>query len=967
MTKTTKKIQADANFQPQFPVVGIGASAGGLDAIRRFLNVLPADSGMAYIFVQHLSPTHSSILPEILEKSSPIKIVTITNGLLIEPNHFYVSPENAEIRVVHGRFQLDPLNSKHAKANTVDILMTSLGLTYQSYAVGIILSGALADGTLGLQVIKSYGGITFAQDGASAAFEGMPKSAFDSGVVDFVLPPEEIATHLISINAPFTPSGDLSESKQEDQDIFKQILTVLRVRRGVDFQYYKSSTLKRRIIRRMAINKLEKPADYLYRLRESKSEQDALYNDMLISVTHFFRDPATFNTLCNDIFPSLIQQKLSSGEPLRIWIAGCATGEEAYSMAICLQEHLGDKAATMKLQIFATDISEIAIAKARTGLYRQTELEGLSASRVAQFFTKADGEFQVTKVIRDMCVFANHNLLKDPPFSRMDLISCRNVLIYLEPVLQKRALSTFHYALNEAGYLLLGKSESIGTLTELYKTYHPAEKIYLRKGPVGRMINFTSSSKEETFRDIDRGKQNEDQQRDIYQIADEIMLAKFVPPGVLVNDKFDIIQFRGQSDTWLGQPQGKPSFNVLKIARNGLTFELRSLLQQAKKSNQPARKYGVFYEYNDLRHFLNIEVVPVIEKDEQHFLIVFQAASSTGIDPAMFNIDNHKTDENYNESQMRIEHLERELIQSRADMRVVSEEQESANEKLQSANEELSSSSEELQSLNEELETSREELQSTNEEIIVINNELVDRNDQLNNSRVYAEGIVSTIRDALIILDSTLKVIRATDGFYKKFRVKENETVGRYLYDLGEREWDIPELRKILEELLPRHKGFRDFQVRHEFKELGWRTLLLNARQLDENNKQILLAIEDVTNQNTVSSIDGHDPVVPVVEAFGIGIWSYDPATDLITGDQQWSALLQEESDSALPVARLLQKIAASDQQKIAAVFAGVQNPVIVRETFQLASGPNTFSLQGTVYQAEAGRKTYTGMLMLIN
>ncbi|RWY47860.1 CheR family methyltransferase [Mucilaginibacter gilvus] len=832
----------------QFPVVGIGASAGGLEAIKLFLQALPKKTGMAFVFVQHLSPTHVSILPEILERISPIPVVPITDGIALQQDHFYISPENTVVKTVDGMLKLEPAGPKNKKANAIDVLFSSLGSVYQSYAIGVVLSGSLNDGTVGLQIIKSYGGITFAQDEDSAAFESMPKSAVQSGVVDFILPPDEIAKHLVNINHPFNLNFlaiNEPESKQEDHDVFKQILTVLRVRRGVDFQYYKSSTLKRRIIRRMALNKIEKPADYLYRLRESKSEQDALYNDMLISVTHFFRDPLTFEMLCSDIFPALVNQKTAANEPLRIWIAGCATGEEAYSMAMCLQEYMGDKASIMKLQIFATDISETAIAKARNGLYRLNELEGLSTSRIQQFFSKMDGHYQVSKTIRDMCVFAHHNLLKDPPFSKIDLISCRNVLIYLEPVLQKRALTTFHYALNESGYLMLGKSESIGTHTDIYSPFRSAEKIYLRKGPPGRFMNVASKTSEQNFRNIDQGEQR-GEAKDIYKMADDTMLEKFVPPGLLVNDKFDIIQFRGATDNWLGQPQGKPSFNVLKLARNGLAFELRALLQQAKKSHQPSRKYGIFYQHNDLQHFLNIEVVPLRDQDEQHFLIVFQQASSTGIEPGMFEGGPSHSNANYNASELRIEHLERELIQSRADMRVVSEEQELANEELQSANEELLSGSEELQSLNEELETSKEELQSTNEEIIVINNELLDRNEQLNNSRLYAEAIINTIRDPLLILDKDLKVLRATQGFYKTFMVSERETEGQYLYDLGNKQWDIPALREVLERILPQHKDVKDYEIKWNFQTIGPKTMLLNAYQLD-NSQQIILAIKDIT------------------------------------------------------------------------------------------------------------------------
>ncbi|WP_374949734.1 CheR family methyltransferase [Mucilaginibacter sp.] len=965
---------ADSSFQPQFPVIGIGASAGGLEAIKLFIQALPEKSGMAYIFIQHLSPTHTSILPELLEKLSPIPVILITDGLVIEPDHLYITPKNVIVKTLDGKLRLQSLEQQHKKIQTIDALFTSLGVVYQSYSVGIVLSGALNDGTLGLQVIKSYGGVTFAKDELSAAFEGMPRSAVLSGVVDFVLPPDEIARHLISINDPFNSGLDKVVGKvqeMEDQDVFKQILTVLRVRRGVDFLYYKSSTLKRRIIRRMALNKIDKPADYLYRLRENKAEQDALYNDMLISVTHFFRDPQVFSTLCSDLFPSLISQKQAGNEPLRIWIAGCATGEEAYSMAICLLEYLGDKASTMKLQIFATDISEQAITKARTGLYRQNNLEGLNASQVSQFFTKVDGHYQVAKSIRDICVFASHNLLKDPPFSHIDLISCRNVLIYLEPVLQKRALSTFHYSLNETGYLLLGKSESIGTLSDIYGSYRPAEKIYLRKGPPGRFMNVTSVSKEQSFRDIDHGKKGGEARRDIYKVADDIMLAKFVPPGVLVNDKFDIVQFRGAMENWLGQSQGKPSFNILKIARNGLGFELRNLLQQAKKTNQPARKYGIFYEHNDLRHFLNIEVVPATEQEEQYYLIVFQAASSTGIEPSMFDTGSGTGHENYNEAELRVEHLERELIQSRADMRMISEEQESANEELQGANEELLSSSEELQSLNEELETSREELQSTNEEIIVINNELVDRNDQLNLARLYSESIIDTIRDPLLILDKELKILRATSGFYKQFQVTEKDTEGLYLYELGDKQWDIPALRKLLDDILPKHKEIKDFEVNHDFPVIGSRTMLLNARQLDLNNQQIILAIEDVTAKRSAESLTKEKAAAALekslrlqraMDASGIGSWHYTSQKRMMEFDDQSIALLEIEPGTIFP------------DEKINTLLGTKNNPFefslnqsandIVKIDFIGASGMN-FRLQGQASRNGENTEAYGTVMKL--
>lgn len=897
MAKNTGK----KNTVIQFPVVGIGASAGGLNAIRSFLQALPAKSGMAFVFIQHLSPNYPSILPEILQKVAPFPVHLITDNIHLEQDNLYIIPENKIVIATDGVLKLAPLNKKHKKGNTIDLFFSSLGVVHQSYAVGVILSGALSDGTLGLQVIKSYGGLTFAQDEGSAAFDSMPNSAVKTGVVDFVLPPAKIAERLVAINHPF--HTDYSEAEisdtvpEQDNETFKQILTVLRVRRGVDFTYYKQSTLKRRIIRRMAISRVEKPTDYLSFLRENKTEQDALYNDMLISVTNFFRDSQSFDVICNTIFPHLLSKK-TVNEPLRIWVAGCATGEEAYSIAICLQEQLGDKATAMKIQIFATDISETAIAKARTGIYRQNELEDVSPSRLQQFFVKLDGNYQVTKSVRDMCVFAHHNLLKDPPFSKIDLVSCRNVLIYLEPVLQKRALTTFHYSLNEEGYLMLGKSETIGSNTDIFAPFNNSEKIYTRKGPLGRFSQLNSHSREQTFREIDKSIQKESANKDIFKVADEAMLAHFMPASVLVNDKFDIIQFRGSTETWLVPPTGKPSFNVLKMAREGLTFELRNILHQAKKTNLTARKFAVFFKLNNLQHFVNMQAVPLKDTSEPHFLIIFQNASSTGIQETPIGTNAIPENVTYDVSELRIEQLEKELSQARADMRAITEEQETANEELQSANEELLSGSEELQSLNEELETSKEELQSTNEEIMIVNKELLDRNEQLNNSRLYTEGIVSTIRDPLIILDKDLRVKRATGGFYDRFKISEKETEGFYIYDLNNQQWNVPKLRELLENVLPAKKQLADVEITLSFPALGNRILCLNAREIDNINgeKLILLAIEDITDRRKVEAglaeverllSESKERLKFAVDSAGLGTWDYDPQTNELIWDKR--------------------------------------------------------------------------------
>lgn len=834
----------------QFPVVGIGASAGGLDALKKFLEALPPNPGMAFVFIQHLHPNHVSILPDILENFSPIPVLPITDNILIEINKLYIIPENKAVTTTDGILQLSERPKEQKKNDVIDQFFSSLGIVHQSFATGIVLSGALNDGTVGLQVIKSYGGLTFAQDNGTAAFNSMPNSAVKAGVIDFVLPPAKIAERLIEINRPFHEQETPTVTSSDEQS-FKQILAILKTRRGVDFQNYKSSTLKRRIIRRMALSKIDSVNGYFELLRTNKTEQDALYHDMLISVTSFFRDPETFDMVSREVLAPLLEEKQKSQEPLRIWIAGCATGEEAYSLAICLYELLENKVASVKIQIFATDVSETAITKARTGMYKLSEMEGLSPDRVQHFFTKIDGSYQVNKHIRDMCIFAHHNLLKDPPFSKIDLLSCRNVLIYLEPVLQQKALTTFHYALNRQGYLWLGKSETIGRQTDLFAPIRVADKLYHRKGTTGRYMDVASFARENSFKEINTNLRRDDEEKDVFRLAEEVMIAKLIPPCVLVNDKFDIIQFKGQTDHWLAMPSGKPSFNLLKIARESISFDLQTLLLQAKKTSESAQKYSIPYEYNELQYYVHLQVLPIEHSADMYFLVVFQIASLTGIQPNMFESDRAMTDSVYDAASLRIEQLERELVQTRANMRVITEEQEAANEKLQSYNEELLSAGEEQQSLNEELETSKEELQSTNEEIIMVNKELLDRNEQLNRARQYTEAIVDTIRTPLVVLDNKLRVRRASKSFYTKFRFNEAEVEGKLLFDIGNREWNIPRLRKLLDKVLPEKKVLDDFKFIANFRQIGERTLYLNARKIEliGDEELILLAIEDLTER----------------------------------------------------------------------------------------------------------------------
>jgi len=835
-----------------FPVVGVGASAGGLEAFKRLIKAIPESSGMAYILVQHLEPTHESILTDLLQKVTSIPIHEITNNVRVEPNHIYIIPSNKLLTATDGALQLSPRPPRNEKNMPIDVFFTSLAEVHQSHAIGVILSGTATDGTLGLKAIKDHGGITFAQEQQSAAFDGMPQSAIDADVVDFVLTPEEISLQLAKLNKTFKNGGANGEKPQlSKEDAFRQVLSLLRVRKGADFTYYKQTTIRRRIIRRMGLNKIETISDYLSFIKRNKVEQDILYQDLLIPVTDFFRDPKTFDTLSEKIFPLLLKNREDTN-PLRIWIAGCSTGEESYSIAICLHEYLGEKAADHKIQIFATDISEKAVAKARSGLYNKKDIASVSADYLQKYFTKANGAFQVNRFIRDMCVFACHNFLKDPPFAKMDLISCRNVLIYMESFLQKKALTTFHYALKDDGYLLLGKSETTGPAADLFTPFGKNEKLYSRKPVPGRFLHVVGERNEKIFKEKVNVIGKESGRDDFQKKADEILLSKYTPPGVVVNDQMEIVQFRGSTGTWLEPSPGKPSLNVVKMAREGLAFELRNALHKVKANNKSLVREDIPIQFMGRQHAVTIEVIPLLNTVEPYYLILFRdSADPFGLaGNAQNKSQNVSPEQKQTAETIRIQSLENELARVREDMRSITEDQEAVNEELQSANEELLSGSEELQSLNEELETSKEEIQSTNEELTTLNQELFDRNEQLNLSRIYAESIVATIREPLIILDKNMLVKTANKSYYEKFKTTEEETEGKLFYEIGKGQWNLPALRSVLEKILYDEIKITGFEIRQDFNDMGARIMLLNASRIfrkDNTEELVLLAIEDVT------------------------------------------------------------------------------------------------------------------------
>ena len=827
-----------------FPVVGVGASAGGLEAFKQLLRAIPEKSGLAYILVQHLDPFHESILAEILQKVTNIPVSEITDNVKVVPDHIYIIPSNKILVATDGVLKLDQRPPKPQKNMPIDIFFSSLAEIHQEHAIGIVLSGTGMDGTQGLKAIKDNGGLTFAQELESAAYDGMPFSAISSNSVDFILTPDKIPEKLLELGRTINSTANNPEyPDREKENIFKQIILLLRQQRGIDFTYYKQTTIRRRILRRMVMHKVNEIKEYLMLLKENKSEQDNLFQDLLIPVTSFFRDTQTFDNLCETTFPGLVKNK-SLTNPIRMWVAGCSTGQEAYSMAMCLCEYLGENLKNVKIQLFATDVSEIAVVKARSGNYLKREMEGVSEERIEAFFDKTDGSYQLKKTIREMCVFAPHNFLKDAPFARMDFISCRNVLIYMEPYLQKKAISTFHYALNDKGFLLLGKSETTGSASDLFVAVNKNDKLYSRKNSSRSLMSILPERVSRTIAPTEKNmKTKENKKEDFQKSADDLLLSKYSPAGVVVNDMLEIVQFRGSTGPYLEPSPGKPTFKVVEMARKGLSFELRNLLHKSKLSNQPATKENI--PVDEAKRWVTIEVIPLTHTIEPHYLILFKDTVNTITKKSSVQ---HLTGEQTSDEQLRIEQLEKDIAQAHDDMRSITEDQEAANEELQSANEELLSGNEELQSVNEELETTKEEIQSTVEELIIVNQELYERNDQLNHARQYAESIVTTIHEPLIVLDTNLRVKSANKAFYKHFQLTEQETEGELLYVLGNGQWNISALRRKLEN----ERKFENLEITHHFKDFGERILLLNANQMlkaDSTVQLILLVIEDITEK----------------------------------------------------------------------------------------------------------------------
>jgi len=596
-----------------FPIVGIGASAGGLEAFTQVLHALPTDTGMAFVLIQHLDPTHASMLTDILSRATVMRVAEVRDQLAVQPNYVYVIPPGVNMVVAGGILRLSPRTEPRGQHRPIDHFLRSLAEDQGHRAIGVILSGSATDGTLGLEAIKAEGGITFAQDD-TAHHTSMPLSAVAAGCVDFVLPPAAIAQELTRISRhPYVAPGgaDDLEAKVAAPSLGR-ILEQLRIATGVDFEHYKRNTLYRRISRRVVLHKLEGLQDYGQFLQRNPAEVEALYRDLLISVTSFFRDPTAFQVLKSTVFPMVTRDR-SRHDPVRIWVLGCSTGEEAYSLAILFAEFAETLRSQMPLQIFATDLNGAGIEKARAGLYLKTIAQDVSLERLRRFFVETDGMAQISKSIRDTIVFARHNVLTDPPFSRIDIISCRNLLIYLEPALQQQAMRTIHYALKPHGVLWLGSSETIGSYRDLFDATDAKHKIFVKKPGPPRLAPpaFVRGLAAERHAGDERLREPGVAGPDLHREADRILLTKYAPASVLVNAEMEVIQFRGETGLYLAPAPGKASLSLLKMLREGLLVRVRGAFHKARREEAQVREEGLRVKCNGGYQSVNIQVIPV--------------------------------------------------------------------------------------------------------------------------------------------------------------------------------------------------------------------------------------------------------------------------------------------------------------------------------------------------------------------
>ncbi|MBI5687457.1 MAG: PAS domain-containing protein [Verrucomicrobia bacterium] len=951
-----------------FPIVGIGASAGGLEAFELFFRRVPPKSGMAFVLVPHLDPAHASMLTEILQRSTAMPVVEAQDQMTVEPDHVFIIPPNRDMALFHGALHLSVPEASRGQRMPIDFFLRSLAEDVGEKAIGVILSGTGTDGTLGLRAIHGAGGVCFVQEPSTAKYDGMPASAIQTGLATFVLPPDKMPEQLEAyVGSLFgkkvkpVPAADPATA-----GAMSKVLRLLRSKTGHDFSAYKQSTIGRRIERRMTIHGIQTPDIYIRFLQEHPHEIRLLFKELLINVTSFFRDPDAFASLKTDVLPVLFKGR-PENYVFRVWVPGCATGEEAYSIAMLFREQMDEIKQEFKVQIYGTDLDEDAISIARAGHYPPNIAQDVTPERLRRFFIHEDSGYRVKKDIREMVVFAVQNAIKDPPFTRLDLLSCRNLLIYLEPELQHRLITAFHYALKPGGALFLSPSESIGSHPDLFSPLSKKWKLYQARASI---VSTRMLMAEAPAVGVPAGKRPDEPGRkpretNFAELTRRVLLQSYAPPSVVTDDKGNILFVHGDTGKYLRPAPGQASLNVIEMAREGLALELRTALHAAATQKKRVLCRTLPVKTNGGVHNVNLTVTPLTDPETAQGMLL---VSFQDVEPPPRGKAARAKGPATPAQTRRVEELEKELLYTKETLQANIEEMQASNEEIKSTNEELQSTNEELQSTNEELETSKEELQSVNEELVTVNTELQAKIEQLagmqndmknlldntnigtiflnrdlaikrftreaatifrllpadagrpladiksnlegedlvadaravldslvprereiaagrtwylarimpyrtlenaidgvvltftdithlraaSTARDFAENIVNTVREPLMVLDAAFKVVSASHSFYETFRASERDTVGHSLYEIGNRQWNIPRLRELLETVLPKNTFFEDFVVEHEFPKLGRRKMLLNARRIPGKageTQLILLAMEDVTER----------------------------------------------------------------------------------------------------------------------
>jgi len=783
--KRDKSVPADTPTRHKnaaFPIVGIGASAGGLEALEQFLRHVPQDSGMAFVIVQHLDPTHKGIMHELLRRATTMEVFQVKDRMRIRPNCVYVIPPNKDMSILHGVLHLFEPTTPRGLRLPIDFFLRSLASDRQEGSIGVILSGMGSDGTMGFRAIKEKGGLTLAQDPVSAKFDSMPKSAIGAGLADIVAPAEDLPGKIADYlkHALVIARTDIA-LEEKDQSALDKVLILLRSKTGHDFSMYKKNTVYRRIERRMSIHQIDRIAAYVRYLQENPQEVELLFKELLIGVTGFFRDEAAWEHLRQKAIPALMKTR-EDHPALRAWSAGCSTGEEAYSLAMVFQEAAGEvkPAKNFTLHIFATDLDRETIDKARQGSYPAGIAADVSPERLNRFFIKEDGGYRITKEIREMVTFATQNVIMDPPFIKLDVLICRNLLIYLTPELQKKLLLLFHYSLNAGGVLFLGSSETIGIFNHLFAPLDVRSRQFRR---VESVMTAEIPAFPASFSPAPAGVTKEltmlKPAGNLQSFADQLLLQRFSPPAVLVNDKGDILYISGRTGKYLEPAAGKANWNIFAMARAGLRFDLGSAFQKALRQKGAVTVRGLTVDEGSGAHTVDITVSAIQEPEalKGMVMIVFNDM------PAPAEKKTKVSAKTASAGHARVLEMEQELRHLREELQTTREEMQSSQEELKSANEELQSTNEELQSTNEELTTSREEMQSMNEELQTVNAEQQAKMDEMSWINNDMKNLLNSTQIVTVFLDNDLHIRRFTTGADKLFKLIPGD-VGRPLSDI---------------------------------------------------------------------------------------------------------------------------------------------------------------------------------------